>query len=770
MKHRANSSDPDHEDDAESEPDGTGSDGGDADSPRPYTSHEGSPARPANPHRAARTKASAIKKRGQRRRAAHVPTPPPSDPEEEEEETEGDNEDHDEATPVKSARRRTKSMSAYARSAKPSRTTLIGRKSAPTAPALRVNARTRAGSAKAGDDASRKLRNGKSIVVRRKEAKAVKFSRDKVEDGTDQPPSSEAEEDAVPSSDEDKEVAASLTRRRTRRTAGAGLSPVARQVRAAGRGKASAKVTAHRGKAKMVSPTTSDVADESDQDEDSEEPPTQAEQGGMEDDEPSEAETEDDGSMEVVEALRAPRKLRNGKVVASEPLSEPEKEEDNEQESDEQEDQEMAEATSEDDLAHATENTLARLRKDDLIRLCEERDLDAEGTKRDLATALLQWRDQDFDHSSNDDGGSSHSTISQGSTETVKDETRTRALGAAATVRNRNGSAPLLMRHGHSSSPEKPRTARQSKKDEQEEVNALDLESLQLQDKEIQWDKLVKLEKVGSGGFKDVFKGTYRKKTIAIAEIRGHLTDMDIKELGLLRDLRHQNIVHFIGVSIPNEPSSTVPVSIITELCANGDLFDYLRAIAHPSFSRMLDIMLGISKGVEYLHNSRPSIIHRDIKSSNVLITAQGKAKINDFGLARVKNSTKSMVRSLVGTVNWQAPELWVPHPKYNEKVDVYSVGLVYWEMLQWHQPVKRYPFEGMNEHAIYEYAGHQRKRPSTASMGRQWGREILDLIEAMWHYDPTQRPPMSQVTLEIEMMLKSEKEKEKDGIRRGAR
>lgn len=134
---------------------------------------------------------------------------------------------------------------------------------------------------------------------------------------------------------------------------------------------------------------------------------------------------------------------------------------------------------------------------------------------------------------------------------------------------------------------------------------------------------------------------------------------MDIKELGLLRDLRHPNIVNFIGVSIPAQPSE-VPVTIISELCANGDLFDYLRGVAHPTFLEMLKIMIGIARGLEYLHTRTPKIIHRDIKSSNVLITGSGIAKINDFGLARVKTSTKSMIRSLVGTVNWQAPELWV--------------------------------------------------------------------------------------------------------------
>jgi serine/threonine protein kinase len=55
---------------------------------------------------------------------------------------------------------------------------------------------------------------------------------------------------------------------------------------------------------------------------------------------------------------------------------------------------------------------------------------------------------------------------------------------------------------------------------------------------------------------------------------------------------------------------------------------------------------------------------------------------VGDFGLARVKNTTRSVIRSLVGTVNWQAPELWSPKPRYDYKVDVFSCGMVFWEML----------------------------------------------------------------------------------------
>lgn len=197
--------------------------------------------------------------------------------------------------------------------------------------------------------------------------------------------------------------------------------------------------------------------------------------------------------------------------------------------------------------------------------------------------------------------------------------------------------------------------------------------------------------------------------------------------------------------------------------------------------------MLDIARGLEYLHLRKPSVIHRDCKSSNILITTKGVAKIADFGLAKVKQSTRSMVRSLVGTVNWQAPELWHAHPKYNHKVDVFSCAMVYWEMLQWHQPTKKFPwevspspslttpfvtylnFQGMNEHAIYEIVGSKRQRyevpsplpvhlfniaftrPSISGLRKQWCPEVVDLIEQMWAHEHTDRPTMSEVVKTLE-------------------
>jgi mitogen-activated protein kinase kinase kinase 13 len=248
---------------------------------------------------------------------------------------------------------------------------------------------------------------------------------------------------------------------------------------------------------------------------------------------------------------------------------------------------------------------------------------------------------------------------------------------------------------------------------------------------------------------------------------------VDIKELKLLRNFDHPNIVRFLGVSIPQD-TKTSPVMMISELCSNGDLFDYVRNVPAPSYPKVMKIMHDVASGLMYLHTHKPSIIHRDCKSSNILITYKGSAKIADFGLAKVKQSTRSVVRSLVGTVNWQAPELWQAHPKYDHKVDVFSCGMVFWEILTWHWREKKYPWEGMNEHAIYEAVGTKRQRcvprpsrgydqfidfvdfirPSVSGLRKQWSPEIVELMECMWAQDPHDRPTMTQVVEELETMM----------------
>ncbi|PWN23734.1 kinase-like protein [Microstroma glucosiphilum] len=290
-----------------------------------------------------------------------------------------------------------------------------------------------------------------------------------------------------------------------------------------------------------------------------------------------------------------------------------------------------------------------------------------------------------------------------------------------------------------------------------DELNGLDLESLNLTDKEIPARQLEKLSRIGSGGFKDVFVGIWkvgkRRNKVAIADIREKLTEMDIKELGLLRDLKHENIVRFIGVSIPEDTAKTgIPCMIVSELCSNGDLWDYVRNVKPPPDLQIFRMLLETAKGLEYLHMH--SIVHRDVKSSNVLVTRERSCKINDFGLARVKTSQRSKMKSVVGTINWQAVELWCRQPQYNEKVDVWSAAMTFWETLQWYEDYKSYPFEGMNDFVIYEEVGKEGKRPPTDKIAAQFGEEIVKLLNRMWDTDPRKRPTMDMVCKDLERLI----------------
>ncbi|KAK0541022.1 hypothetical protein OC835_000342 [Tilletia horrida] len=436
-------------------------------------------------------------------------------------------------------------------------------------------------------------------------------------------------------------------------------------------------------------------------------------------------------------------------------------------------------------LRKASDKQLHRLLKADLIRVHlmtgiwdDEQSMDPDlYTKDELVGGIMHWRKhldtkRTDDASANGDKEYSDSE-NQEDADTPKASSSSRAKAARQYRKPKKqpsssfeGDTTLLSRTDssviHSYKPPTPQLAVDDAENRPaeafDELNGLDLEGLNLTDKEIHPSKLEKLEKIGSGGFKDVYVGKYhisktRINKVAIADIRDQLTEMDIKELSLLRDLKHENIVRFIGVSIPEEPKA-VPVMIVSELCSNGDLFDYIRNTPPPADDEVFRILLETARGLAYLHTRKPAIIHRDVKSTNVLITRNRTAKINDFGLARVKNSTRSVVRSIVGTVNWQAAELWVPKPHYNEKVDVWSAAMTFWEALQWHQPEKKYPFQGMNEHQIYLDVGQKRKRPSTTFIRRQYGDEIVNLLERMWHQTPRDRPTMTEVCEELELLI----------------
>jgi serine/threonine protein kinase len=125
---------------------------------------------------------------------------------------------------------------------------------------------------------------------------------------------------------------------------------------------------------------------------------------------------------------------------------------------------------------------------------------------------------------------------------------------------------------------------------------------------------------------------------------------------------------------------------LIMEWMEGGSLYHALGShIVRPLPPRQrISIARDITDGLQYLHST--GILHRDIKSLNVLLSADGRAKLCDFGLATLRTLTTTTAttsgRQALGTFAWSAPEIIISGAKHNEKCDVYSLGIIMWELL----------------------------------------------------------------------------------------
>jgi serine/threonine-protein kinase TNNI3K len=197
----------------------------------------------------------------------------------------------------------------------------------------------------------------------------------------------------------------------------------------------------------------------------------------------------------------------------------------------------------------------------------------------------------------------------------------------------------------------------------------------------IPFDKLKVGECIAKGGFGEVYKGTYKGRIVAIKrlllESRKDMKHIQafIAEIRLMAFMEHPNIVQFIGVAW----DALSDLSAVTEFMYQGDLrtllLKYERLGYQHGFNReKIKIVCDIAKGLTYLHSLNPVVVHRDLKSRNVLLDKNLIAKLTDFGVSR--ESVDHTMTAGVGTGLWMAPEVMTGE-RYNEKADIFSFGVL---------------------------------------------------------------------------------------------
>lgn len=191
--------------------------------------------------------------------------------------------------------------------------------------------------------------------------------------------------------------------------------------------------------------------------------------------------------------------------------------------------------------------------------------------------------------------------------------------------------------------------------------------------------------KLGEGGFGDVYKGTLKNgKTVAVKRLAIAQTSRakaDFKsEVKLISNVHHRNLVRLLGCS-----SKGQDLLLVYEYMANSSLNKFIFGDRQGflNWKQRFNIIVGMARGLAYLHQEfHVCIIHRDIKSSNILLDDDFQPRIADFGLARLLPEDKSHLSTkFAGTLGYTAPEYAI-HGQLSEKVDTYSFGVVVLEII----------------------------------------------------------------------------------------
>ena len=268
---------------------------------------------------------------------------------------------------------------------------------------------------------------------------------------------------------------------------------------------------------------------------------------------------------------------------------------------------------------------------------------------------------------------------------------------------------------------------------------------------------------LGQGASGVVFQATFKGEEVAVKEL--NFTENDIHklrsvvkefkaEVEIMSKLTHLNLVQIKGYCTSG---IGYKFKVVLELISGGTLYDKLQDYER-SFDpkELLQYALDVAMGMEYLHSFEPPILHRDLKSLNIMVgktdNDEDILKITDFGLARMKGvdgDMKTQVMTQAGTPYWQAPEV-LRGAHYNESADVYSTAVVFYEIWARKVPYKGLsPMEASVQVTMKSGDGEgEFMRPNLEADSIKVAQPcpIIDLVKKMWDDDPKLRPTFFQI------------------------
>ncbi|CAI5728758.1 unnamed protein product [Peronospora effusa] len=279
-------------------------------------------------------------------------------------------------------------------------------------------------------------------------------------------------------------------------------------------------------------------------------------------------------------------------------------------------------------------------------------------------------------------------------------------------------------------------------------------------------DKVVVIRLLSRGGFGVVYSGLYFGRQVAVKmllpETRRsipHVVDL-LAEVKIMASMEHPHIVEFIGVAW----DSLTNMCVVSEFMAGGDLkallSDYDEQGQPTGFNKnKLKIALHIAHALTYMHSLDPPIIHRDLKSKNVLLNKKLDAKLTDFGTSR-ERVNESMTGG-VGTCLWMAPEVMIGD-RYDDKADMFSFGVVLSELdthvsPYWHVKDPNDSNRPMPEPAILQMVATGKLR---VKFSNEAVKAVAELGNACVSVDPQARPTASEALYKLHTVLAEDVEK----------